>query len=148
MPYHVSQVVIIFTANDLTKRGRVVFSVAVVEDDPITLDLITDTLETQLDATVYPFTRSKFARDFLLQQTAESISLIISDQVMPDYDGLSLLKNCQSSGLDVPFLLITADPNKELVIEARKLQVTGFLAKPLNMEELVQKSKEVVSKAS
>ncbi|MEC7285243.1 MAG: response regulator, partial [Pseudomonadota bacterium] len=107
------------------------FSVAVVEDDPITLDLITDALETQLDATVYPFTRSKFARDFLLQQTAESISLIISDQVMPDYDGLSLLKNCQSSGLDVPFLLITADPNKELVIEARKLQVTGFLAKPL-----------------
>jgi len=125
-----------------------VFSVAVVEDDPITLDLITYALETQLDATVYPFTRSKFARDFLLQQTAESISLIISDQVMPDYDGLSLLKNCQSSGLDVPFLLITADPNKELVIEARKLQVTGFLAKPLNMEELVQKSKEVVSKAS
>ena len=70
------------------------FSVAVVEDDPITLDLITDALETQLDATVYPFTRSKFARDFLLQQTAESISLIISDQVMPDYDGLSLLKTC------------------------------------------------------
>ena len=124
------------------------FSVAVVEDDPITLDLITYALETQLDATVYPFTRSKFARDFLLQQTAESISLIISDQVMPDYDGLSLLKNCQSSGLDVPFLLITADPNKELVIEARKLQVTGFLAKPLNMEELVQKSREAVSQAS
>jgi len=125
-----------------------VFSVAVVEDDPITLDLITDALETQLDATVYPFTRSKFARDFLLQQTAESISLIISDQVMPDYDGLSLLKTCQSSGLDVPFLLITADPNKELVIEARKLQVTGFLAKPLNMEELVQKSREAVSQSS
>ena len=88
------------------------FSVAVVEDDPITLDLITDALETQLDATVYPFTRSKFARDFLLQQTSESISLIISDQVMPDYDGLSLLKTCQSYGLNVPFLLITADPNK------------------------------------
>ena len=124
------------------------FSVAVVEDDPITLDLITDALETQLDATVFPFTRSKFARDFLLQQTSDTISLIISDQVMPDYDGLSLLKTCQSSGLDVPFLLITADPHKELVIEARKLQVSGFLAKPLNMEELVQKSKEAVTQAS
>ena len=55
------------------------FSVAVVEDDPITLDLITDALETQLDATVYPFTRSKFARDFLLQQTTDSISLIIKN---------------------------------------------------------------------
>ena len=124
------------------------FAVAVVEDDPITLDLIADALETQLDATVYPFTRSKFARDFLLQQTSDSISLIISDQVMPEYDGLSLLKTCQSSGLNVPFLLITADPNKDLVIEARKLQVTAFLAKPLNMEELIQKSKEVVSQVS
>ena len=124
------------------------FSVAVVEDDPITLELITDALETQLDATVFPFTRSKFARDFLLQQSSDSLSLIISDQVMPDYDGLSLLKTCQSSGLNVPFLLITADPSKELVIEARKLQVTGFLAKPLSMDELVQKSKEAVTKAN
>jgi len=134
--------------NKMNKRGRLVFSVAVVEDDPITLDLITDALETKLDATVYPFTRSKFARDFLLQQTPESISLIISDQVMPDYDGLSLLKTCQSSGLNVPFLLITADPNKDIVMEARKLQVSGFLAKPLNMDELIQKSKEAVSQTS
>lgn len=120
------------------------FSVAVVEDDPITLDLITDALETRLSATVYPFSRSKFARDFLLQQTSNSINLVISDQVMPDYDGLSLLKTCQSSGLEVPFLIITADPNKELVVEARKLHVSGFLAKPLNMEELVNKSREVM----
>ena len=124
-----------------------VFSVAVVEDDPITLDLITEALETHLDATVYTFTRSKFARDFLLQQTPDTLSLIISDQVMPDYDGLSLLKTCHSNGLEVPFLLITADPNKEIVMEARKLRVAGFLAKPLSMEELVQKSKEAVQKS-
>ncbi len=121
------------------------FSVAVIEDDPITLDMIINALETQLDATVYSFTRSKFARDFLLQQTSDSLNLIISDQVMPDYDGLSLLRTCQSSGLNVPFLLITADPNKELVIEARKLQVTGFLAKPLDMMELIQKTQEVAA---
>ncbi len=121
------------------------FSVAVIEDDPITLDMIINALETQLDATVYSFTRSKFARDFLLQQTSDSLNLIISDQVMPDYDGLSLLRTCQSSGLNVPFLLITADPNKELVIEARKLQVTGFLAKPLDMKELIQKTKAVAA---
>ncbi len=124
-----------------------VFSVAVVEDDPITLDLITEALETHLDATVYTFTRSKFARDFLLQQTPDTLNLIISDQVMPDYDGLSLLKTCHSNGLEVPFLLITADPNKEVVMEARKLRVAGFLAKPLSMEELVQKSKEAVQKS-
>ena len=67
-------------------------SIAVIEDDLVTLDLITDALENRIGATVYPFSRSKIARDFLLQQTPDSLHLIISDQVMPEYDGLSLLK--------------------------------------------------------
>ena len=126
-------------------EDTVVLSVAVIEDDQVTLDLITDALETQLGATVYPFSRSKFARDFLLQQTPDSLNLIISDQVMSDYDGLSLLKACRSANLQIPFLLITADPSKDVVVEAKKLQVAGFLAKPLNMNELIQKSQKVAA---
>ncbi|MAI63498.1 response regulator [Alteromonas hispanica] len=120
-------------------------SIAVIEDDQITLDLITDALETQLDATVYPFSRSKYARDFLLQQTPDSLNLVISDQLMPDYDGLSLLKLCRSKGLEIPFLLITADPHKSLVLDAAKLNVSGFLAKPISMKELVATSDKVTS---
>ena len=120
-------------------------SVAVIEDDLITLDLITVTLETELNATVYPFSRSKLARDFLLQQTPDSLNLVISDQVMPDYDGLSLLKVCRAKGLDIPFLLISADPNKALVLAAVKLKVAGFLAKPIRMEELVATSSKVTA---
>jgi DNA-binding NtrC family response regulator len=125
-----------------------VFSVAVVEDDQITLELIIQTLETQLDATVHSFSRSKFARDFILRQTPETLDLIISDQVMPDYDGLSLLKTCHAADLRIPFLLITADPNKALVMKARQLNVTGFLAKPLDMNELVRKSKSVLERTT
>jgi DNA-binding NtrC family response regulator len=44
--------------------------------------------------------------------------------------------------------LITADPSKELVVQARQLQATGFLAKPLDMTELVQKSKDAVSRTT
>ena len=117
------------------------FSVAVIEDDVITLDLITDALETRLSATVYPFSRSKIAREFLLQQTPDTLQLIISDQVMKEYDGLSLLKACRSANLTVPFLLITGDPNKELVMAARKLGVSGFLAKPLQMDAFAAKAK-------
>ncbi|WP_420933784.1 response regulator [Alteromonas sp. A081] len=123
-------------------------SVAVIEDDLITLDLITTALETELNATVYPFGRSKLALDFLLQQTADSLNLVISDQVMPDYDGLSLLKICRAKGLDIPFLLISADTNKALVLAAAKLKVAGFLAKPIRMEELVATSCKVTAALS
>lgn len=123
------------------KKALPVFSVAVIEDDPITLDLIVDGLEKRFSATVYPFTRSKLAREFLLQQTPDSLHLIISDQVMNDYDGLSLLKACHAAQLSIPFLLITADPNKDVVMQARQLGVAGFLAKPLDMDELADKAK-------
>ena len=82
--------------------------------------------------------------EFFLQQSSDSLNLIISDQFMRDYDGLSLLRTCRSVGLDIPFLLITADPNKDLVVKARAMKVSGFLAKPLNMYELVQKAKDLI----
>lgn len=120
-------------------------SIAVIEDDLITLDMITNALETRIEATVFAFEHSKTARDFLLQQTDESIDLIISDQQMPDLDGLTLLKTCNAALLNVPFLLVTAEASREMVISAKKLGVSGFLAKPVDMSELIEKVLEVTA---
>ena len=120
-------------------------SIAVIDDDVITLDMITHALESRLRATVYPFSRSKLAREFLLRQTPSALQLIISDQMMDGFDGLSLLKTCHAAQLNIPFLLITAEPNRALVMEARRLGVSGFLAKPLKMDDLVEKVKTVLS---
>ena len=120
-------------------------SIAVIDDDVITLDMITEALESRLSATVYPFSRSQLAREFLLRQNASSLQLIICDQVMEGFDGLSLLKACHAAQLTIPFLMITADPNRALVMEARSLGVSGFLAKPLKMDDLIKKVKTVLS---
>lgn len=120
-------------------------SIAVVEDDSITLDMITAALETRLGATVFAFDNSKAARDFLLQQTDDSIDLVISDQQMPDFDGLTLLKTCNASLLNVPFLLVTAEASRDMVISAKKLGASGFLAKPVDMAELADKVLEVTA---
>lgn len=120
-------------------------SIAVVEDDRITLDIITTALETRLGATVLAFDNSKAARDFLLQQTETSIDLVISDQHMPDYDGLTLLKTCVDAQLNVPFLMITAEASRDLVISAKKLGAAGFLAKPVDMAALASKVLEVTA---
>lgn len=120
-------------------------SIAVVEDDAITLEIITAALETRLGATVFAFDNSKAARDFLLQQTDTSIDLIISDQQMPDYDGLTLLKTCIASSLNVPFLLVTSEASRDLVISAKQLGASGFLAKPVSMSELTGKVLEITT---
>ncbi|WP_414828368.1 response regulator [Alteromonas sp. H39] len=120
-------------------------SIAVVEDDAITLEMITTALENRLGATVFAFDNSKAARDFLLQQTEASIDLVISDHHMPEYDGLTLLKTCIASSLNVPFLLVTSEASRDMVISAKKLGASGFLAKPVNMAELANKVLEITA---
>lgn len=114
-------------------------SVVVIDDDMITQELITEALEQRLGVDVYSFNRSKQARDFLLQQSNASVSLIISDQMMPDYNGLDLLTACRQSGLTTPFLLLTSDATRETVIKARKLGASQFVAKPFSVDDLMEK---------
>ena len=111
----------------------------VIDDDCITAELITDALEQQLGVDVYSFNRSKQARDFLLQQSNATISLIISDQMMPDYNGLDLLHACRQAQLTVPFLLLTSDATRDTVIRARQLGASQFVAKPFEVDNLLEK---------
>ncbi|WP_137166053.1 response regulator [Salinimonas lutimaris] len=114
-------------------------SVVVIDDDRITAELITDALEQQLGVDVYSFNRSKQARDFLLQQTNATVSLIISDQMMPDFNGLDLLQACRQAGLTVPFLLLTSDATRDTVIKARQHGASQFVAKPFAVNNLLDK---------
>lgn len=118
--------------------------VAVIDDDEITLEIIVTTLETQLNATVFSFTRSKFAREFLLQQSPDSLHLVISDLVMPEFDGLDVLRSCRAAGLNIPFLFMTAFASRQTVLTAKELGAVGYMVKPIASDELVSKVKEIV----
>ncbi len=114
-------------------------TIAVIDDDTISLDIIVAGLEDKLDATVIAFSRSKVALEFLKQQSHDSIHLVISDLVMPEYSGLELLATCRDMNNDVPFILLTANATKDTVVRARQLDVTAFLAKPVAIDNLVDK---------
>ena len=114
-------------------------TIAVIDDDTISLDIIVAGLEDKLGATVFAFSRSKVALEFLKQQSHDSIHLVISDLVMPEYSGLELLATCRELQNDVPFILLTANATKDTVVKARQLDVTAFLAKPVAIDNLVRK---------
>ena len=73
----------------------------------------------------------------------KSFDLIISDWHMPNMDGLdfykALSKNQKWS--DIPFLLITAEKERNKVVEAG---IKEYLVKPVKPENLSNKIKEVV----
>lgn len=76
--------------------------------------------------------------------------LVISDWVMPNISGIQLLKWVRSiEGWEtLPFILLTAEGDKEKVIEAVQTRVSSYLVKPVDEGELTEKLSKVWQKAN
>jgi two-component system chemotaxis response regulator CheY len=81
-----------------------------------------------------------------LKKTA--VDLIISDWNMPKMTGLDLLKNVRGTdGLkDVPFLMVTAEAQKQNVIDAVQAGVTNYVVKPFTAEAISEKLEKIFGK--
>jgi len=84
--------------------------------------------------------------DASILMESNRVDLIISDWDMPGLDGLALLKDVRSKDAagSIPFLMITAKPNKELILEAVRANVDSFLVKPFLMATLIEKVAEIL----
>ena len=70
---------------------------------------------------------------------------IISDIMMPNEDGLQLLKRVRESEKfkNIPFVLVTAVSEKEYIFEAKKLNVDGYILKPVSFAKVTKKLNEL-----
>ena len=78
----------------------------------------------------------------------EKIDFIISDWNMPQMTGIELLKAVRSSEewKNIPFLMVTAEGQKENVIEAIKFKVNNYIVKPFTPENLKEKIDKIFEK--
>ena len=67
--------------------------------------------------------------------------LILCDMNMPTISGLDVLKlmRKEESCARTPFIMVTSEGNKELLVEAMKAGVSDFVAKPVEETNLVKK---------
>lgn len=75
----------------------------------------------------------------------EKIDLVISDWNMPKMSGLELLKAVRSNEAtkDLPFIMVTAEAQKENILEAIKYKVSQYIVKPFTPETLKEKLEKV-----
>jgi len=75
----------------------------------------------------------------------QKVDLIISDWNMPKMNGLELLKSVRSDDnlKDIRFIMVTAEAQKESVIEAIKHGVNQYVVKPFTPETLKEKLEKV-----
>jgi len=67
---------------------------------------------------------------------ASSPDLVLSDMVMPDGDGLDLLREIRADGDGPVVLMMTAYTSTRTAIEAMKLGAYDYVAKPFDVDEL------------
>ncbi|BCB96450.1 two-component system response regulator [Dissulfurispira thermophila] len=75
--------------------------------------------------------------------------LVVSDWNMPNMEGIDLLRNVRQEAeplKNIPFLMVTAEAEKEKVIEAIKAGVDNYIVKPFTAEVLKEKLEKIAEK--
>ena len=80
----------------------------------------------------------------LLEST--KVDLIVSDWNMPTMTGLELLKRVRADERlkGLPFMMVTAEAQKENIIEAIQAKVSNYVVKPFSPEVFAEKLAKII----
>ncbi len=111
------------------------FKILIVEDEKEILDDLSKIL-TISGYEVVSTNNCNEAMDFAINS---NLDLIISDILLPEFDGYDFLKQLQenSATASIPFLFLSAKSSKYDVREAMNLGADDFITKPYDIEELL-----------
>ena len=85
------------------------------------------------------------ALDILAEQKGR-LDIVVSDVVMPELDGPSLLKELRKTHGDLKFIFMSGYPNDAFRAGLDAQEKFGFLPKPFSLTELVSKVKEELAR--
>src|SRR5271157_1544027 len=85
------------------------------------------------------------AEAFQLLQTTK-VDLIVSDWNMPTMTGLELLKRVRADERlkGLPFLMVTAEAQKENIVEAIQAKVSNYVLKPFSPAVFAEKLAKII----
>jgi two-component system response regulator PilR (NtrC family) len=112
----------------MKKIGRIM----VVDDE----ENIREVLSNYLETLGYEVLTASDGADALTKFEVGAFDLIISDLLMPNIDGLELLRKVREKDRDVVFLMVTGYPSIETAVEAIKKGAYDYITKPFHMEDV------------
>ncbi len=96
--------------------------------------------------TVHGFSNGRLALDFISKEEISDLKLIMSDIMMPEMDGLEFVKKLKELNKfsNVPIIIMSAISEKESIMAARELNVSGYMIKPISLKKLIDLLKKVL----
>lgn len=117
-------------------------NVLLIDDDTVSLDLLEGMLQSVSVGNIQK-ANSVFAAAGLLADQKTRIDGIICDHHMEGMTGLALLQRIRAGRneivpRDLRFVIVTGDTSPEVVHTAVRLDVNGFITKPLSITAVVK----------
>ncbi len=115
-------------------------TVVIVDDDEELLKLFSATFKGR-GFQVKTFTAGKEALEALANnKEIESTSLLILDRMLPDMDGLAILKELQEKvSVECPVLFLSVLSSEKDVLKGLKEGAVDYITKPFSIELLLEK---------
>lgn len=85
----------------------------------------------------------KEALDLLIQKNIDPV-LVLCDMNMPVMGGIEFIKQSLIKNMDLNICVITANDDKDSLVELLQLGVTDYISKPFKIEALIEKLKLMV----
>jgi two-component system cell cycle sensor histidine kinase/response regulator CckA len=109
-----------------------------VVDDELSIAMMLNEYLTAYGAHVVSFTNPINALEAFVHN-ADNIDLVITDEAMPGISGMLLAEKMRLLQPDLPIILCTGYSEHANPESAANVGIAGFFAKPINMNELLQK---------
>ncbi len=99
-----------------------------------------------LNAAGYQVIEAVDGQDGLNKARNQVVDLVLTDQNMPNMDGLTLIKSLRGmeSYKSVPILMLTTESSDEMKAQGRAAGATGWLVKPFDPKRLIDVVKKVI----
>ncbi|WP_407166547.1 response regulator transcription factor [Bradyrhizobium sp. ORS 111] len=107
--------------------------ILVVEDDPETAGQLVE----QLTTSGYDVDLAANGREALNQGAARDYAVITIDRMLPDIDGIAVMRQMRDDGIAVPFLIISALGEVDDRVRGLRAGGDDYLVKPFSFVELL-----------
>jgi len=76
----------------------------------------------------------------------KDFDIVVVDLMMPGLTGLDVLKKIKASNFECPVILLTGHGSTKEGIEGMRIGAYDYLMKPINIEDLIEKISDAVTK--
>ena len=116
--------------------------ILIIDDDP----MYTIIIEAMLESEPYHVTSIDDGKEALEHLKSSLPNVILLDYMMPDVNGLMVLKQIKSDPYtkDVPVIMLTGDASRTVVTSCIKNGASEYIIKPGSKAQIIEKIKAVL----